>query len=141
MLNHTKSKIIVNKCNLKTRELSPLRVGSEVIIQGKDKKWNRQGKIVEVLPHRQYRVRLADSGRLALQNRRFLKHCHTILLPKYITPRLSMPTAPLQTPVTPSPVVPAHHKQTPAMPTPVSSDEHQRIIRVRDAVSTPCRAS
>ena len=89
-----RNQVIVDKHNLKARELLPLPVGSEVIIQGKDKKWNRQGRIVETLPFRQYRIHLAGSGRVTLQNRRFLKRCHTSSPPGCIAPQPSIQVTP-----------------------------------------------
>ena len=54
--------------------LSPLLVGDEVMIQDQtNKKWDRSGVVVEVLPNRQYNVRMVGSGRISLRNRRFLK--------------------------------------------------------------------
>ena len=38
-----------------------------------DGKWNKTGRIVEVLPNRQYRIKVDGSGRVTLRNRRFLK--------------------------------------------------------------------
>ena len=38
-------------------------------------RWSKMGKIVEILPFRQYRIRLFGSGRVVLRNRRFLKLC------------------------------------------------------------------
>ena len=73
-----------------------------VLIQGKDKRWKKQGKIIDILDHRQYRIRLLGSGRTTLRNRRFLRAC------THINPTLGtewLPQAPppeetnLQTPV------------------------------------------
>ena len=53
---------------------------------------------MEVLPFRQYRVRMHHSGRVSLQNRRFLKICYTPLLPKLIPGQEVDQTALQQTP-------------------------------------------
>ena len=66
---------IVEKYNSHTRELPQLSVGKHVVVQSKNKRWNRNGRIVQVLPHRQYRVRMYPSGRVTLQNRRFIREC------------------------------------------------------------------
>ena len=55
------------------KELLPLELGSNVVVQEGDGKWTRTGTVVEVLPNRQYRVRMLASGRVTLRNRRFLK--------------------------------------------------------------------
>ena len=41
----------------------------------------KTGKIVEALANRQYRIRMNHSGRVTLQNRKFLKHCLPITPP------------------------------------------------------------
>ena len=73
--------------NTGARELPPLKVGTDVVIQSQDRKkrWNKFGRIVEVLPHRQYRVKLSQSGRVTLQNRRFIREYTNITAPA-ITP-------------------------------------------------------
>ena len=58
--------------NAKSHTLQPLQTQAPVRIQNK-RKWDRTGRIVEVLPHRQYRVRVDGSGRVVLRNRRFLR--------------------------------------------------------------------
>ena len=57
------------------KELPQLSLGSLVLIQGKDKRWKKQGKIIDILDHRQYRIRLLGSGGTNLRNRRFLRAC------------------------------------------------------------------
>ena len=42
--------------------------GIDVVCQ----RWDRSGKIVECLPHRQYKIKLDGTGRLTLRNRRHL---------------------------------------------------------------------
>ena len=58
--------------------LKPLDMGTNVFVQNKhDKrhfnKWNLSGRIVEVMPHRQYKIRLDGSGRISLRNRKHIK--------------------------------------------------------------------
>ena len=60
--------------NKGTRPLTPLHAKERVALQNHvTKRWTRTGSIVEVLPDRQYRVRMDGSGRVTLRNRRFLK--------------------------------------------------------------------
>ena len=60
-----------------TRDLKPLNVNDSVMIQNQlgnnPKRWDRRGVIIEVLPHRQYRVRMDGSRRISLRNRQFLR--------------------------------------------------------------------
>ena len=58
--------------NVKSHQLSPLNVQTAVRIQSKNR-WDRTGRIIEALPHRQYRVRVDGSGRVTLRNRKFLR--------------------------------------------------------------------
>ena len=64
------------------RELQPLSIGQEVQIQNqsgnKPKKWLNTGVIVEVLPYRQYTVRVDGSRRITLRNRKFLKPINSV---------------------------------------------------------------
>ena len=61
-----------------TRKLPPLRVGDTVRIQNQvgphPKKWDKTGRVIEVMQHDQYRVRVDGSGRITLRNRRFLRN-------------------------------------------------------------------
>ena len=52
--------------------------GTYVLIQSKNKKWNKQGVIIETLDNRQYRIKVKGSGRVTLRNRRFIKPCSII---------------------------------------------------------------
>ena len=70
MLNVTKQWLI-STTNIQGHwELS---IGTEVFIQEKNYRWNKQGTIVECLPYCQYRIKVNGSGRLTLQNRRFIR--------------------------------------------------------------------
>ena len=73
--------LIVKNQNAKARELTPLPLGANVVVQGDGKKWECMGNIVEVLPHRQYRIRMFHSGRVVLRNRRFLREYSTVTPP------------------------------------------------------------
>ena len=68
---------IISNFNKSAHELAPLKTGQTVTIQNQScknyKRWVRTGQIVEVLPFRQYRVKMNGSGRICLRNRRFLK--------------------------------------------------------------------
>ena len=67
---------IVERYNRYTHHLSPLQIGDIVIIQNPlNNRWKTTGKIVTVLPDRQYRIRVDGSGRVTLRNRRFLRKC------------------------------------------------------------------
>ena len=63
--------------NGRNLSLQPLKLGTHVVIQtkqaGNKYLWNKTGKIVEVLPHRQYLIRVDGSGRITRRNRKFLK--------------------------------------------------------------------
>ena len=57
-----------------THNLRQLQLGDRVVLQDlKSKRWTRSGVVVEILPHRQYHIRMDGSGRVTLRNRRFLK--------------------------------------------------------------------
>ena len=58
--------------NTTAHPLEPLNVQTPVMIQTKGR-WDKSGRIVEVLEHRQYRVRVNGSGRVTIRNRRFLR--------------------------------------------------------------------
>ena len=59
------------------RSLDPLIIGDCVYVQNqagsRPKKWNNTGRIVKVLPHRQYGVVIDGSRRITLRNRKFLR--------------------------------------------------------------------
>ena len=70
---HEKNRVVSEGYNMKARALAPLQVGTHVVVQGGDKKWSKQGKIIEFIGNRQYHVKLLGSGRITLRNRRFLR--------------------------------------------------------------------
>ena len=80
--------MIATKYNAHTRPLKELTPGTYVLIQGKNRKWNKQGVILEQLDHRQYNIKVLGSGRVTLRNRRFIKPC------SIIQPPINIPTEP-----------------------------------------------
>jgi hypothetical protein len=98
-----------------------------VVVQGETKRWEHTCRIVEVLPYRQYRIRMFHSGRVILRNRRFLREYTTIhqedIHPLSIEPQASAPapstpalaSAP-STPAPPTPAPPTLAPSTPASP-------------------------
>ena len=57
------------------------------------RKWDRTGRVVEVLPNRQYRVRMDGSGLITLRNRRFLREYSKLkistIIPSAVQPEFS----------------------------------------------------
>ena len=103
--------------NSKAHSLSPLSVGDMVVLQNHvNKRWDRMGFVVEVLPYRQYNIRLEGSGRVTLRNRRFLKKVSPIISPTSVQhPRPHSPNSCLPNPQ--SPIMPSNTKLThPAYP-------------------------
>ena len=78
-----RNQLLVHKYNKHAHELPAIAISTEVIIQNNDrnKKWDRRGRVVEVLPNRQYRIRMLHSGRVTLQNRRFIREFTAIKPP------------------------------------------------------------
>ena len=77
-----------------------------MLLQGQaSKKWNRTGTIVEMMPHRQYNIRMDGSGRVTMRNRRFIKQSQMDSCPvPIVSPTLNTlnPEAtPFPTPLTP----------------------------------------
>ena len=67
---------LASRYNQSAHPLPPLSVQTPVLIQtkrGTKTSWNRSGVIVEVLPYRQFRIKMDGSNRLVLRNRRYLK--------------------------------------------------------------------
>jgi transposase InsO family protein len=58
--------------NRTAHPLQPLATQTSVMVQTNGK-WDKSGQVVEVLPHRQYRIKVDGSGRVTLRNRRFLR--------------------------------------------------------------------
>ena len=82
-----RNEIIKQKYDKRARKLPVLSIGDSVVVQNQrtGKKWDRLGRIVEVLPHRQYRIRMVPSGRITLINRRFIRP-YTIAKPAQMRP-------------------------------------------------------
>ena len=121
-----RSHLLVKNHDATARQLPPLVVGTNVAVQGVNKKWQRTGRIVEVLPHRQYRIRMFHSGRITIRNRRFLRE-YTTIHPEHIRP-LSIETqtsAPTPSTAGPEPTPPASDPapSTPVPPIPTSESE------------------
>ena len=73
----------------------PLQAGDTVTIQNPpNRRWNTTGKIISVLPERQYKIRVDGSGRITLRNRRFLKKCKLKPTPTPIPSATLGPTIP-----------------------------------------------
>ena len=65
---------LIKRFNHTAHALSPLCKGDTVSIQNPNShRWDITGRIVETLPNHQYRIRVAGSGRITLQNSRFLR--------------------------------------------------------------------
>lgn len=76
--------------NRTAHELPPLKLCDFVAIQNqRSKRWDRAGRVVEVLANRQYRIRVDGSGRVTLRNRRFLKKL--VSAPPQIIPAADIP--------------------------------------------------
>ncbi|MEO2242304.1 MAG: DDE-type integrase/transposase/recombinase, partial [Candidatus Poseidoniia archaeon] len=130
--------------NRGSHELRPLEARSPVHIQS-HKRWDRTGRVVEVLPNRQYRIRVDGSGRITLRNRRFLR-LKDAQAPTELTPSAAepMPAAPSPTLIAlpeptqseaAEPVVPHEHVEapTPMSPTPVAT--HRRPPKILRDIS------
>ena len=75
LLHHCNAKII-EKYNRYTLNFFPLQAGDTVAIQNPlNHQWNTTGKIITVLPDRQYQIRVDGSGRITLRNHHFLRKC------------------------------------------------------------------
>ena len=127
---------ITEKYNAHARELPALTVGTDVLVQNQKKgnRWDKQGQIVEVLPNRQYHIRMFPSGRVTLQNRRFIR-VNTCAQPQSIcnmplpsfsatpsTPSVTQQPPPPQTDTLRGTPTPATQRSVNA--TPLESDGH-----------------
>ena len=94
-------------------------MGTYVLIQSKNRKWSKQGVIVERLQNRQYRIKVKGSGRITLRNRRFIKPC-SIIQPQQTNMNITHPVINphQQIPISISPVTPAPHTQAKSSHTP-----------------------
>ena len=72
---------LIKRYNCTAHALSPLRKGDTVSIQNPNShRWDIAGQIVETLPNRQYRIRVAGSDRITLRNCRFLRKLKTPII-------------------------------------------------------------
>ena len=95
-----------------------------IIIQNRGHKFNRQwlktGFIVEVLPNRQYKIRIHGSSHITFQNRRFIKKLSTPTPTIYVSPTNTLTpwsTIPTQVDGTTSPTTPLPTNESTAKPT------------------------
>ena len=88
--------------NRRTHVLPQLKIGDHVLLQDQaSKKWNRTGTIVEMMPHRQYNIRMDGSGRVTMRNRRFIKPSQMGSCPvPIVSPTLNPEATPFPTPLT-----------------------------------------
>ncbi|XP_076042081.1 uncharacterized protein LOC143025983 [Oratosquilla oratoria] len=69
------------------KTLPTLSIGTQVLIQDQASKlWDRRGVVTEVLPFRQYSVKLDGSGRITLRNRRHLRVAADTSLQETLSP-------------------------------------------------------
>ena len=69
---------IIQRYNTFSKTLTPIDIGSNVIIQDPHtKRWNRHGIVVET-EGRKYTIRINDSNRVVTRNRKFLKVNHQV---------------------------------------------------------------
>ena len=122
---------LIQTYNQGTRPLTPLQARERVALQDqRSKRWTRTGSIVEVLPHRQYRVKMDGSGRVTLRNRRFLKETKLPARGSIIpSPAVLPPVIPASTPDTPAPPTPTPPTPDAAM-TPVPLNPPSRSNRI-----------
>ena len=111
----------------KTKPLQPLIPGDQVYIQDQTGKtprqWNKSGKVLEVLPHDSYLLRVDGSYRTTRRNRRFLRkftpHNQPFLTPQDQTIVTdSLPHLALQQPL--------HSPVNPAQPGDHFNEDHQQ---------------
>ena len=90
-----------------SRPLPPLRVGDRVRVQNQTgnypNKWDKTGVIVEVKQYHQYNVKMTDTGRVTLRNRKYLRRYErpdTTGHPTEVIPRQPpIPTQPSPPPI------------------------------------------
>ena len=81
-----RSQQIHEKLSEHTKDLKPLSVGDNVLVQNllgnNPKRWDKRGVIIEALPHRQYRVKMDGSRRISLRNRKHLRRFEPLISEK-----------------------------------------------------------
>ena len=85
----------MDKLKEHSKQLPPLPLGCSVLIQNQlgnnPKRWEKRGTVVEVLPHRQYKIRVDGSRRLTLRNRQFLRQYKPLVVEDKPRPIVSKP--------------------------------------------------
>ena len=89
-----------------------------------NRRWNTTGKIITSLPDRQYRIRVNESGRITLRNRRFLRKCKLKPAP---TP---IPSATLGPTIQSSNTTPLHLPLSPCNRTYTATKPQQQTTRI-----------
>ncbi len=141
-----RNKVIVKNYNKHTRTLQELPVGTYVLIQTGKNKWKKQSVVVEVMPFRQYKIKILGSGRITLRNRRFIKACTAIIPP---TPPVQQFVPPLSKPSNNNQIVNlehGHHEHIPdtVVPPTLATNTHAATATPttvqQDIVHSPQRA-
>ena len=117
ILHHRNAKI-AERYNKYTHNFPPLLAGYTITIQSPlTHRWNVMGKIITVLPDRQYRIRVDGLGRITLRHHCSLRKCELKLTP---IPILSATPGP----ITPTSNAPLLH---PYLPTSSGNGTHTAI--------------
>lgn len=138
-----------------TRKLPDLRVGDLCFIQNQTgnypKRFDKTGRIVEVLQNDQYKLRVDGSGRITLRNRRFLRsykpafpnHNPAMMESPDVMPAPPQSPAPASSPLPTSPTttkaVPRTTRSlpTPTTPSPAMPAPLKPATPARPALATP----
>ena len=117
--------------------LTPLKCGDTVLVQNQTgrhpTKWDKTGKVVEVLQYHQYAVRTDGSGRLTTRNRRYLRRYDPHLSPT--TTNLGpAPYRPTHPPNPSDPTTSTSQNTTPETP---PSPPHPTPTATRTPLTTP----
>ena len=97
-LLRTKNEAAMKTYNHTSRDLSPLKPQTKVVVLTSEKnpRWSLTGMVVECLPFRKYRVKLDGSGRVVLRNRKFLREYEAgSLIPDRLDIDSTHPTVPV----------------------------------------------
>ena len=77
--------LMIEKNDSTAQELQQFSLGTNVVIQDADNRWNRIGRVVEVLTNSQYRIRMFHSERVTLGIGQFLRR-YTPIIPGVAVP-------------------------------------------------------
>ena len=103
-----RSQRIHEKLSEHTKDLKPLSVGDNVLVQNllgnNPKRWDKRGVILEVLPHRQYKVRMDGSRRISLRNRKHLRKFEPLIGEKKFVLPTQAPKGIIEEAVVPAPI-------------------------------------